>query len=554
MSTLGSFAFVLHTHLPYCRHAGVWPHGEEWLYEASSETYVPLLETLLDLSRQLHFSVTISLTPVLAEQLAAPEVLAGAREYMLDRGARAQRDVGRFEAAGDSRLAVLATRYAHWYANRVRAFDEDLRSDIVGTIARLRNQGILEVITSAATHGYLPLLSRDSSVYGQVHTGVEAYYRTFADAPSGFWLPECAYRPDCVDAEGHTRPPIEDYLANEGLRFCFVESHAIEGGSPPTGTGHIVPWYAGANRLINSVSDRPASTYSTAYPHYLGRSPVAVLGRNRRLSMQVWSAAGGYPGDPVYREFHKRDSVTGLQYWAVTGQGVDLGNKALYDPDEAEGRARSHARHFASVVIAELERLASESNRPPLLTAVFDTELFGHWWFEGITWMGEVLRLLASDGRVALEPISSCLDRYPPQTAIEVPESSWGGAGDHRTWLNPSTEELWRGVHQAEVTMEHLVSTPRPDRQQLLQQASRELLLLESSDWPFLITTGQAREYAAERFRTHSERFRLLARFAEMPSLTDHERQYLASVQHDDSLFEFIDPQWFAARQGRATA
>lgn len=549
MKTLGSFTFVLHTHLPYCRHAGVWPHGEEWLYEASSETYVPLLEKLLDLSQRLRFTVTISLTPVLAEQLAAAEVLARTREYMLDRGARAQSDVQRFERAGDSRQAALAARYADWYAGRVRAFDDHLGGDIVGTIARLRQQGVLEVITSAATHAYLPLLSRDSSFFSQVHTGVQAFRRMFGDSPSGFWLPECAYRPAKVDEDGRCRPPTETYLADEGLRFCFVESHAIEGGLPPTSTGHIVPWYAGADRLLTAVAEKPDSSYSTAYPYYIGRSPLAVLGRNRKLSMQVWSAAGGYPGDPVYREFHKRDSVSGLQYWAVTGQGVDLGEKALYDPAAAERQARLHARHFAGVVTAELERLAATNDRPPLLTAVFDTELFGHWWFEGVAWLGEVLELLVRDGRVAMESISSYLDGHPPRSAIEVPESSWGAAGDHRTWLNYSTEGIWHDIHQAEAAMESLLRSARADRRDILQQAGRELLLLQSSDWPFLITTGQAREYALERFRTHCERFRLLGRLAEVPALSDAERLYVASVQNDDSLFDFIDPEWFAPRQ-----
>ncbi|MHB0876676.1 MAG: 1,4-alpha-glucan branching protein domain-containing protein [Anaerolineae bacterium] len=553
MGSLGSFSFVLHTHLPYCRHAGVWPHGEEWLYEAASETYVPLLELLLDLQQRLLFSLTMSLTPVLAEQLAATEVLDGIRDYMVDRGARASRDIARFEAAGDAPMAALAGRYSQWYGERVRAFDEDLGSDIVGTIARLRGAGAIEVITSAATHGYLPLLSRDSSVYGQVHTGVESYRRSFADAPAGFWLPECAYRPAVVDADGVTRPPLEEFLANEGLRFFFVESHAIEGGMPPTSTGHLVPWYAGANRLITPVAERPGGEYTTAYPYYVGRSPVAAIGRNRTLSMQVWSAAGGYPGDPSYREFHKRDDVSGMQYWAITGRDVDLGAKLPYDPDEAARRVTEHARHFAGVVIAELERLSLRNRRPPLITAVFDTELFGHWWFEGVAWLGRVLELLAQDGRVTLEPIASYLDRNPPESAIDVPESSWGAAGDHRTWLNPSTEQMWQDIHGFEQEMEQLLRQAPADRRRILQQAARELVLIESSDWPFLVTTGQAREYAVERFRAHSERFRLLTRLALAPTIDSHEQQYLAEVEHDDSLFDDIEPAWFAARQGRTT-
>jgi 1,4-alpha-glucan branching enzyme len=551
MATLGSFAFVLHTHLPYCRHAGVWPHGEEWLYEAASETYVPLLELLLGLQGRIPFSVTISLTPVLAEQLAAGEVLGRIREYMVDRGERAARDVARFEADGDARLATLAGLYARWYQERVRAFDEDLHGDIVGTIARLRQAGVIEVITSAATHGYLPLLSRDSSVHGQVHTGVESYRRCFGDDPAGFWLPECAYRSAVVDAAGVTRPPLEAYLAAERLRFFFVESHAIEGGVPPTSTGHLAPWYAPANRLITPLAERAGRASSTAYPYYVGRSDVAAIGRSRTLSMQVWSAAGGYPGDPSYREFHKRDATSGMQYWSVTGRDVDLGAKAPYDPAEAAQHVSAHARHFAGVAIAELERLAQQGRQRPLVTAVFDTELFGHWWFEGVSWLGQVLEVLAQDGRVTLEPITSYLDRNPPQDAIDLPESSWGAAGDHRTWLNPATELLWQGIHDSELEMESLLAQAPDDRRGLVQQAARELLLLQSSDWPFLVTTGQAREYAEERFRTHSERFRLMRQLALAPTLSASEAKYVGDVEYYDSLFGSIEPAWFSARQGR---
>ena len=421
MGALGNFALVLHTHLPYCRNAGIWPHGVEWLYQATAETYVPLLEMLGRLSGRASVSVTASVTPVLAEQLAARPVMQASGEYIEDRAERARADVDRFERQGDAALADLAARYADWYLGRLRAFRDHLGEDIVGSMARLQRDGVLELITSAGTHPYLPLLARDSSIHGQVRTGVDTYRRHFGREPRGLWLPECAYRPAVVDADGVTRPGIEAFLAHHGIGFFFVEAHAVEGGVPPTSTGHLAPWYAGTNRLMGEAVARPSAGYTTALPYYVGRSPVAAIGRNRTLSMQVWSAAGGYPGDPAYREFHKRDSASGMQYWSISGAGVDLGAKERYRPEVAAQRVRQHADHFAGVVIDELERLVAEGVHDPLVTAVFDTELFGHWWFEGVDWLEAVLERLAADGRVRMEPIGDYLVAHPPREAIDLP-------------------------------------------------------------------------------------------------------------------------------------
>ncbi|MGI6207904.1 MAG: 1,4-alpha-glucan branching protein domain-containing protein [Anaerolineae bacterium] len=553
MPSLGTFAFVLHTHLPYSRHAGRWPHGEEWLYEAACETYIPLAEMLRSLPDDLQANLTMSLTPVLLEQLAAPEVIAGTEDYMADRARRASEDVARFEAAGDAQLAALAHFYHDWYSGRRRALVDLLDGDLVGAFRALSHRGRIEPLSSGATHGYLPLLSRDSSIYAQVRTGLETHRRHLSEAAQGFWLPECAYRPACTDQDGTIRPGIEAFLAAQGTRFFMVESHAIEGGSAPTSREDLPEFYLPAGLTGRPAVRTLATTgYTTALPYLVGNSNVAAIGRNRRLSMQVWSADLGYPGDPAYREFHKKDAQSGLQYWAVSGPGVDLGAKRPYDPQAAQERVTAHAQHFAAQVIEELAQQAELHGDRALVTAVFDTELFGHWWFEGVQWLGQVLRILGQDERVTVRPIADYLSEYPPEAAIELPPSSWGAGGDDRTWNNSLTAGMWDVIHQCEREGEELAQVRDPDRLPFVAQAERELLLAQSSDWPFLITTGQAAEYARRRFDEHVERFRLLSRLARAQSLTQADRDYLRATEAKDDLFAFLNPEWFARRQGRA--
>ncbi len=552
MSKLGSFAFVLHTHLPYSRNAGRWPHGEEWLFEAAAETYIPLVEMLEALPDGLQAGLTMSLTPVLLEQLAAPEVMAGALDYIDDRAARATRDINRFDSLGDSEGAGLARYYRDWYAARGASLRDNMAGDLVRAFRRLTEAGRVEPISSGATHGFLPLFARDSSIYAQVRAGVETHRRHLGHAPQGFWLPECAYRA-AIPSDGSRRPGMEEFLDSQGLQFFFVESHAIEGGSPAIDRQSLPEFYLPRRRGAPGTPPTPPFTgHSTARPYYVGQSDVAALGRNRRLSMQVWSADLGYPGDGLYREFHKKDSVSGMQYWAISGPGVDLGSKRRYRPEAARDQVEGHARHFAGEVIAELAHQSQTWGERALVTAVFDTELFGHWWFEGVNWLAAVLRLLGEDERVDILPINEALRRYPPDSGIDLPTSSWGTGGDDRTWYNDLTKDMWVQLHEAELAAERLASNVRLSRRPFVVQALRELLLAQSSDWPFLMTTGQADAYGRRRFDTHLERFRILGRLAQAESIQSAEWEYLRDVQSRDELFEFLDPDWFQARQGLA--
>ncbi len=561
----GAFTFVLHSHLPYARQAGMWPHGEEWVHEAIAETYVPLLDALNDLVEEgVDFRITISVTPILAEQLADPTIKEHFLTYAEERAAWAAADISRFADAGEPDMKDLAIHFHHWYSRVLASFRDRYGCDIIGALAKLQDDGYVEISTSAATHGYLPLLSRDSSIFGQLQTGVESYRRHFGRDPKAIWLPECAYRPaywDETSDEAVRRPGLESFLAAQGIDVFFVETHSVEGGHPiGKAAGEAIGVYGAVARkytleLSPSEQKEPGTTYQA---YWVGDEPgkVAVMGRNARTGQQVWSGDFGYPGDLWYREFHRKDAVSGMQYWRIGGPGLDLGLKPSYDPARAQERVADHARHFVGLVEELLVNYQETTGEFGIICSNYDTELFGHWWFEGVDWIKQVLRGLANTPRVELTTASAFISQHAPERVMAVPESSWGSGGNHFTWLNHETEWMWPIIHGAERRMEELVNkypAASGDMATVLEQAARELLLLESSDWPFLVTTGQAKEYASRRFTDHVDRFNLMADIAERGGdLTEDERAQLTALAERDNPFPTVDYTWFAARQGSA--
>ncbi len=561
----GAFTFVLHSHLPYARQAGMWPHGEEWVHEAIAETYVPLLNALYDLVDEgVDFRITISITPILAEQLADPLIQEHFLTYAEERAAWAAADIGRFDDAKDPDMKQLAIYYHHWYSRMLSSFRDRFQSNIPGALRKLQDDGYVEISTSAATHGYLPLLARDSSIFAQLETGVRAYENHFGRKPKAIWLPECAYRPSYWDdtaGEPVNRPGIESFLAAQGIRVFFTETHSVEGGNPVgKAAGEAIGIYGAVARrytleLTPSEQAEPGTTYQ---PYWVGDAAgeVAVLGRNSRTGQQVWSGDFGYPGDLWYREFHRKDGVSGMQYWRIGGPDMDLGNKPIYDPNRAHERTGDHARHFASLVEELLQGYHESTGEYGIIASNYDTELFGHWWFEGVDWIKQVLRLLAASESVDLTTASTFIEEHNPDRIMALPESSWGSGGNHFTWMNPETEWMWPTIHGAERRMESLAAA-NPDasgaRAKVLNQAARELLLLQSSDWPFLVTTGQAKDYASQRFTEHVDRFEALAEIAERgDDITPEEADMLAALAERDNPFPQIDYRSFQERQGSA--
>ena len=527
-----AFALVLHSHLPYVRGAGRWPHGEEWIHEAILGTYLPLLVVLHDLrDERIRYRVTIGLTPTLLEQLADPEINARFLEYVDDQVHRAELDAWDLATTTVDR-AALAEFYRASYARLRDAYLVRFSRDIVGAFADLARTGEVEILTSAATHGYLPLLD-DASVAAQLAVGRATTERLTGLVPTGVWLPECAYRPG-----------LERTLEAQGLTHFFTDADLLLGRgatrsprrfgtSTGTRSGEIAA--AGAPLPADQLDaiGETATAVDVMRSYLVADSSVAVIARHPAVSGQVWSAAVGYPGDPAYREFHRKDDRSGLRYWSVTATTVDLGAKAPYRVPDAAARVKAHAAHFTASVRRTLEAHRAATGVPGLLTTTFDSELFGHWWFEGVDWLGLVLRDLGPLTVTA----AGWLAAEPPRERVPLAEGSWGKLNDHSTWENADTAWMWDGIRAAAAALRSLAADPPTDglRARAGDQALRELLLLESSDWPFLVTTGQAADYGAERFRAHAERLHRCIALAQHGGSSDEAE--LRRLERTDAVF-----------------
>ncbi len=559
--TIGSFSFIFHSHLPYVRKAGVWPFGEEWVHEALSETYIPLLNVFYDLIGEgIKPKATIGITPVLAEQLNDPYLSERFQKYMEIKIEKCEKDIER--NASNPKLRDLAIFYKGFFKEIISSYIDRYNYDVIGAFRKLQDEGFIEIITCAATHGYLPLLGRDSAINAQIKVGVESYKRLFGREPKGIWLPECAYRHgyewtspvEGEYAQKGFRPGIEKFIIDNNIKYFIVDTHTIEGGKTMGVYALRFPalqkLYEQSVRKYKEIKvDEPKTTFS---PYLLKHNDdfIAIVGRNEKAGLQVWSGEWGYPGDGWYREFHKKDSVSGLQYWRVTGSEVDLALKKPYEPDKVIRRVEENSDHFVHMIYSLLKDYREQTGKNGIIAAPYDSELFGHWWFEGPKWIKQVLKTMVNIEELDLTTISEYLEKFVPEVTIRIPESSWGEGGHHWVWLNKDTYWIWPHIYESEKKMEDLAKKYRKTDdnfiKRVLNQAARELLLLESSDWPFLITTWQARDYASNRFSEHLDSFRNLVDAVEQGRKDKEFRTYLETIEEKDKIFPNIDFKIYA--------
>jgi 1,4-alpha-glucan branching enzyme len=423
--------------MPYVEGFGTWPFGEEWLWEAVAAVYLPLLE-VID-GRQ----VTLGLTPVLCDQLEAMRGDAGDRYLAFLREVRAvihAEDARGLDEAGERELAAEVRRAAGDYVRAEERFEARGR-DLLGAFGALE---AVELWTSAATHAVLPLLATDAGRRLQLATGIASHEHRFGAFGGGLWLPECAYEPG-----------LERDLHEHGVRaFCVDQTRALAPGAPE----HL----------------RPALTEV---------GPVAVPIDWQTVEL-VWNERSGYPAHPLYRDYHRR-TVHDLRPW-------DNGGRP-YRPPEAEALAREHARDF-------VERALRRLRDGGLLVCALDTELLGHWWYEGQMWLAAVLDQAPNRG-LELVTVSEGLERVEPvERALAA--GSWGAGKDLSTWDSAAVAELAFTARRAE--LETVAAARRPGRSEALERAARELLALQASDWAFLSTRQLAADYPLGRVREHA--------------------------------------------------
>jgi len=569
----GFLAITLHAHLPYVVNHGTWPHGIEWLHEAAAETYLPLLRLLGKLERDgIPANLNINLSPILLEQLAHPHFIEDFPKYVNRKIIAAREDEAYFMQSGDMHLTETARFWGRFFTTALDDF-RALDGKIVEGFRRFADEGLIELLTCSATHGYMPLLGTDESVRAQVRTAVAAHERHLGQHPRGIWLPECGYRPaghweyPKLDGQEEARPGfdrmgLEESLSESDLEYFFVDTHLVEESrripspyGPPTSR---LP----QNPQLERTTLRPQrSVYQPYYVDgpYDKRFAITVFPRDPSTGLQVWSGDSGYPADANYLDFHKKRFPGGHRYWQVTGPRVDIGDKLVYWPQRAADKAKEHARHFVRLVHESLQSSFNESI-PPVLCAPFDAELFGHWWFEGTIWLEQVCRLLhEQESEIAPVTCSEYLDRFPRASYIAMPEGSWGAAGNHQVWLNGDTSWTYTRIYDAEICMRDICSGERWRESELgtriVKQLCRELLLIESSDWQFLITTGAARDYGEMRFMTHHDQFAELRAMWDVlernGTLSEQMLKRLAEIEQRDSIFPDIDPGCWAAGMPR---
>lgn len=523
----GHVILLLHAHLPFVRHPEEGSFLEEtWLFEAISETYLPLLRMLdrLD-SDDVPFRLAVSLSPTLVAMLQDQLLQGRYRAYCARMVDLAQREVERTRSQPDfNRVARL---YLDLHEQNLRDFANAFDGDLTRWFDLYYKRGRLEIVATAATHAYLPLYTQHpAAVRAQISVGVQEHARAFGKAPRGFWLPECGYAPG-----------IESYLAEHGIRYFFVASHGVVFGEHRPNSGVYAP-----TRCHNGV---------------------ATFARDYASTNAVWSSDEGYPADVAYRDFYRDighdlplDYIgdflpdrsirmsTGFKYYAVTGR---TDQKLPYDPQRASRKAVEHAENFVYNQQRRIERLATLMDRTPVVSCPFDAELFGHWWFEGPQWLEATIRRIAESDDLELTTPSEYLKQSPDLQASAPAFSSWGSKGYSEVWLDGSNDWVYRHTHKAVERMAELVHR-FPDesglRRRALNQCAREVLLSQASDWPFIMHAGTAVPYAVRRLKDHVAN---VAHVYEALGRGTVGTEWLTRVERQHNLFPDIDYRVFAS-------
>lgn len=548
---IGRFLLCLHSHMPYVLSHGKSPHGTDWLDESAAECYLPLLHALDRLLAQgIKPRWTVNMTPVLAEQLVDEGFKAGFEEYCQAKIDAADEDIRRFDPSADLDLIGLAGMWKRHFGQALDEFQNRWGRDIISGFRYFQEQGSIEVVTCGATHGYLPLLGTDEAVRAQVKLGVDTYKKHFGKQPRGIWLPECAYRPAYTwrapvgEEPSWPRVAVEEVLQENGIEYFFVDSHMIRGGEPlGTYAGkfpQLAEMFARSSRFFS-----PPEEFRSEYEHYALPNGVVCMARDPQTTVKVWSGDHGYPGDPYYLEFHKQLYPGRHRYWRISEDKRDLGKKQPYDPWTAYEHICDHADDMVTTLKGTLAHYRGMSDRTGTIVAMYDTELFGHWWWEGPEFLYQLGVRLAADPDIECVSGGDLIDEEPPRHMITLPEGSWGEGGYHFVWLNQDNLWTWEKLYPAQRELRRLCQTVFKANHEYVEQAAREILLAEASDWQFLISTQSARDYAEIRFEDHILRFHRLAHIAQGildgKAPTGEDEEFLKDCQQKDAPFPNLD-------------
>jgi len=516
----GYLALVLHAHLPFVRHAERDSYLEEnWFFEALTETYIPLVKVFDNLLNDgVDFRITVSLSPPLISMMADELLQQRYARHLNKLVELAGKEVDRTTG---TEFSDAARMYLSKFTDIREIYINQYGMNLLTAFRKFRDSGMVELITSGATHGFMPLMQRKESVKVQISVAVDVFTKYFGTSPRGIWLPECGYAPG-----------VDDILKEHGIQYFFVDTHGLMLATPSPVHGVYSPVYTPAG--------------------------VAAFGRDLQTSKQVWDMHQGYPGDFCYREFYRdigydleidyiRPYIgeneiridTGIKYYRITGKTDE---KQVYNPKIASERAAEHASNFLYNREKQVQHLAGQMDRPPVIVAPYDAELFGHWWYEGPQWIDYLLRKIYFD-QDTVKTITpwEYLNMFPTNQVAALPMSTWGHKGYNEVWLDPVNDWIYRHLHRAEERMAEAAQTFSESgglRERALKQMARELLLAQSSDWPFIMKMGTSVEYAEKRFKDHISRFSRLYWAVKNDDLDEDEIQ---TIEFLDNIFPEID-------------
>jgi len=522
----GYLSIVIHAHLPFVRHPEHEKFLEEsWLYEAVAECYLPLIQVVERWVRDnMDVRLTMTLSPTLCSMLRDPLLKERCERHLNGLVELAGKEIQRTHL--DRRCRGVAEQYLERFTS-LRTTYQSYGGDVLGAFKELQAQGRMEIITTAATHALLPLLANHpESLRAQILVARDHYQETFNRPPRGIWLPECAYTES-----------VDKVLQEANIRWFILDTHGV-------------------------LNAKPRPRYGVFAPIFTPNG-IAAFGRDLESAKQVWSRQEGYPGDPRYRDFYRdigfdlemdyvrpylpspeHRGFTGIKYWRIEG---DRHGKHIYNRHHAIEAAAQHAQHFLEARMAQFQQLAAVMDRPPLLLSPYDAELFGHWWYEGPEFLDFFVRKAYYDQQVfKLATPEDYLREHPTNQVAEPSPSSWGEEGYYRVWLNETNEWIYPHLHVAQTRMTELARQfPNAEglQQRALRQAAQELLLAQSSDWPFILRTGTSPEYARKRVKDHLLSF--LSLYEQLIAGRVDEVQ-LERLEATDNVFPGVDYRYWA--------
>jgi len=518
----GYLSIVLHAHLPFVRHPEYPDFLEErWFFEALVDTYLPLLNVLESWHRdRIEYALTLNLSPSLCNMLV-DSLLKDKFVKHLDKMLElCGKEIERTNFMPE--FNAVAHLYYQRYAACKEAFTNTYQTDLLKAFKRFQDTGGLEIITTAATHGFLPLMKiNPAALKAQIRIGVNSYRKFFERNPAGIWLPECGYETG-----------IDKILADEGIRYFLLETHGVLFGVPR-------PKYG-------------------VFSSYYTKNGIGVFARDMESSKSVWSSKEGYPGDYNYREYYRdigfdldADYIkpyisncgsrifTGIKYYKITGTTP---HKEPYNRKNALDKAAEHAANFMFNREKQVEYLSGLFDRKPIILAPYDAELYGHWWFEGIEWLDYLARKIMYDQQaVKLITPFNYLKKYPKNQVIEPAPSTWGWKGYNEVWLCGDNDWIYKHLHKVVDLMTEATNRyPYADgiRKRILNQMAREIVLAQSSDWAFMMKTGAFSEYAKKRTSMHINRFFKLHR--QLQSSYPNP-EVLEDIEAKDNIFPEMD-------------